>query len=95
MKLKLAFLVAVVCVLSACGGGHLEGTYTGEYLGKNFLSFKPNGKVLYMGMAELAYEIDGKDIKLHMPDQKVWVLKMLDDGSIQAPMFGKLTKVAG
>lgn len=93
MKTKFFLLSLVVAALSACGGsGGLEGTYSGAHLGK-ILTFKPNGKAVYGGMNELSYEVSGNEIKLQLPNAQVLVLKKLDDGSIQFPLLGKLTKV--
>ncbi|MES2877517.1 MAG: hypothetical protein V4713_03775 [Pseudomonadota bacterium] len=92
MKLKIVFILAILLALTACGE-KLEGAYSGNHVG-TVLTFKPNGKVVYMGMSELDYEADGKEIKIHMPDKQVMVLKVLDNGSIQFPLLGKLTKVS-
>lgn len=94
MKSKSNFLVVIAaCIaLSACGGKKLDGSYGQDNLGV-VLAFKPNGKAVYMGMAEVDYEVDGNDVKLHIPGQPVLILKILEDGSIQFPLLGKLKRV--
>lgn len=94
MKLNTLFALALTVVLTACGGG-LEGAYGSDKPGINgtVVTFKPNGKAVYLGSMEVAYEVDGKNVKLHMPNQQVLILTMLDDGSIQFPMVGKLNKM--
>jgi hypothetical protein len=89
--LSLAFLALM---LSACGE-KLNGSYSsGEQFGGVkgvILTLKPNGKAVYMGATEMDYEVHGAEIKLYMP-HGIELLKLLDDGSIQFPMLGRLVK---
>lgn len=88
--LSLAFLVLM---LSACGE-KLNGSYSsGEQFGVKgvILTLKPNGKAVYMGSTEMDYEVHGAEIKLYTP-HGIELLKLLDDGSIQFPMLGRLVK---
>lgn len=90
MKLITISAIAIALVLTACGGSKLDGTYGTDRL-KSVLVLKPNGKAVYMGMSELDYEVEGKDVKLHSP-QGVLILKGRDDGSLDFPFLGNLKK---
>lgn len=92
MKFSLIPAIALALALTACGGEHLDATYAGP-VGAT-LEFKPNGKVIYCGMSEMDYEVDGKAIKLSVPGQATLVLKILDNGSIQYPLLGNFKKVS-
>ena len=88
-----AFAVALAFVLTACGG-KMEGSYGSDQPGIKgvVLTLKSNGKAVYMGTAEFNFEVDGKDVKLHMP-QGVLILKGHDDGSLDFPFIGNLKKM--
>ena len=68
--LKLALVVLLSMLLSACGDG-MTGTYTGGLAEDQVLTFHGNGKATQetAGMeVQLEYEVDGDKIKLHNPD---------------------------
>lgn len=85
--------LAIALVLTACGG-KLEGSYGSDQPGIKgvVLTLKPNGKAIYLGVSEMAYEVDGKDVKLHSP-QGVLILKGHEDGSLDFPYIGNLKKM--
>ena len=56
------------------------------------LILKSNGKAVYMGTSEFNFDVDGKDVKLHMP-QGVLILKGHNDGSLDFPFIGNLKKM--
>lgn len=88
--MKMFILLFAVLFLSACGS-KLDGTYADRY---SKLTFKSNGKVIQsaMGMeVESNYEVEGSKVKL-ITTQGTLLLTILEDGSIQNPMGGKLTK---
>lgn len=93
MKLITIPALILAIALAACGG-KLEGSYGSDQPGIKgvVLTFKPNGKAVYMGTMEMNYEVDGKDVKLHMP-QGVFILKGHDDGSFDFPLMGNLKKM--
>jgi len=69
--LKLALVVLLSMLLSACGDG-MTGTYTGGLAEDQVLTFHGNGKATQetAGMeVQLEYEVDGDRIKLRNPDQ--------------------------
>lgn len=72
----------------------MEGSYGSDKPGIKgvLLTLKPNGKAVYMGMSEMDYEVDGKDVKLRSP-QGVMILKGHDDGSLDFPFIGNLKKM--
>ena len=45
-----------------------------------------------MGMMEMDYTIEGNEIKLAYPGGMKMVYMLLDDGSIKAPMIGRMYK---
>lgn len=97
MKFTKILIVAITLALTACGGSKLEGSYGNDgskkYVPKGvLLTLKKNGKAVYMGAMEMDYEVDGKDVKLHMP-QGTMILKGHDDGSLDFPFLGNLMKM--
>ena len=94
MKFITTLTLAIVLCLTACGGSKVEGSYGSDKPPINgvLLTLKPNGKAVYMGMAEMDYEVDGKDVKLRSP-QGVMILKGHDDGSLDFPFVGNLKKM--
>ena len=93
MKFITIPVLALSLVLTACGS-KLEGSYGSDKPGTNgvVLTLKSNGKAVYLGVAGITYEVDGKDVTLHSP-QGVLVLKVQDDGSLDFPYLGNLKKV--
>lgn len=94
MKLATVSSLAMALVLTACGTPKLEGAYSSDRPGIKGISLTlmPNGKAVYMGESEMAYEADGSDVKLHMP-QGVLILKRRDDGSLDFPFLGTLKRI--
>lgn len=85
--------LGLVLILTACGGG-MEGSYELVNGMKGpLLTFKPNGKAIYLGSMEMDYEMDGKDVKLHTKDG-VMLLKAGEDGTLLFPMLGKMRKIS-
>lgn len=92
MKISAVPLLLAIA-LTACGNKGVEGSYSLDGPGPKgvLLTLKPNGKAVYMGMAEWPYEVDGKDVKLMRPEGTL-ILKGNDDGSLTFPFLGKLKK---
>lgn len=88
-------IAAIVLALVGCGG-KMEGSYVSDKPGLKgvVLTLKPNGKAVYLGVSELDYEVDGKDVKLRSPTGTL-ILKGHDDGSLDFPGIGNLKKVPG
>lgn len=90
MKLKSMATIALLTLLVACGSKTMNGKFVGT---AGFsLDFKPNGKVVYMGMVELPYEVEGKEIKLMSPEKGALIVKIIDDKTLQMPLIGTLKK---
>lgn len=89
--ITLLLAIALSFALTACGG-KLDGSYGPRGMKGVVLTLKSNGKATYMGSLELNYEVDGKDVKIHLP-QGVLVLKGHDDGSLDFPFIGNLKKL--
>jgi hypothetical protein len=84
--------IALAMMLTACGKT-IEGSYgDAPYFKGVLVTFKPNGKALYLDAMEMDYEVDGKDVKLHTT-QGVLILKGRDDGSFDFPMLGNIKKL--
>ncbi len=84
--------LGLVLILTACGGG-LEGSYElVKGMEGPLLTFKPNGKAIYMGAVEMDYEMDGKDVKLHT-EKGVLILKAGEDGTLLFPVLGKMRRM--
>lgn len=94
MKFITIFTLTVITfALTACGG-KMEGSYGSDATGIKgvVLTLKPNGKAVYLGVVEIGYEVDGKDVKLNLP-QGTLILKGHDDGSLDFPFIGNLKKM--
>lgn len=91
-QFKKLFLLSAALLLSACGS-KVDGTYEdkAKMISYTFSNGKmtksQNGKV----ELEVAYEIDGNNVKIITPQGSL-VMTLLEDGSIQGPMGIKLTK---
>lgn len=88
--MKKLLLLSAVLLLTACGS-KLEGKYADQY---SSITFNSNGKAIQSAFGanvEVNYELDGSKVKLISP-QGTMVMTMLEDGSIQSPMGGKLVK---
>lgn len=93
MKFLTIPAIFLALALTACAGGK-DGSYGIDAPGMKgvVLTLKSNGKAVYMGSAEFNYVVDGKDVKIHMP-QGVLVLKGHEDGSLDFPFIGNLKKM--
>jgi outer membrane lipopolysaccharide assembly protein LptE/RlpB len=92
------FTLGLLTLLLAACGSKLDGIYADARTPPMYeLKFKSNGTVIQslMGMeAELKYEVEDKSVKLITGDNSAGklVLKLRDDGSIEHPMMGLLSK---
>lgn len=85
--------IAVSICLTACGQS-ISGTYQ-DQLGMVTFTFESGGKLYAKTMGvtqELKYEVDGKKIKIALPDGANVLLTVAEDGSLDGWLSGKLTK---
>ena len=89
--IALILLYTVFCLLGC--GSKLEGTYEDES-GQMRFEFRPDDKVYMNAMGsevEVTYKINGKKIKVIMPNGMTHEMIMQDDGSINGPGGTKLS----
>jgi hypothetical protein len=95
LNMKKFIVPALLIALLAACGAKLDGTYS-DATKVMSLKFKSNGTVVQSAMgveAEFKYVIEDKTVKLQMGDSGAKLaLKIRDDGSLEFPMVGVLTK---
>lgn len=90
---KVLVAIAVSICLTACGQS-ISGTYQ-DKLGIATFTFESGGKLYAKTMGitqELKYEVDGKRIKVTLPEGGNVLLTVTEDGSLDGWMSGKLIK---
>ena len=91
-KLINAVLAAgMIFALTACGS-KLNGTYEGEM---GSYTFKSNNTVVVDTLGakmEMKYELDGKDVRIMVPQGAVMIMTLVDDNTISGPMGMKMVK---